>query len=84
MAETMRHKEESNSLLHHLIDVTSNETKFNKSLEDDSLSSLVAFDPIDTWFENGEDVTGRLKNKIINLSLLLGKFTINWERDSNI
>ena len=84
MAETMRHKEESNSLLHHLIDVTSNETKFNKSLEDDSLRSLVAFDPIDTWFENGEDVTGRLKNKIVNLSLLLGKFTINWERDSNI
>ena len=44
----------------------------------------MAFDPIDTWFENGEGVTGRLKNKIVNLSLLLGKFTINWERDSNI
>ena len=44
----------------------------------------MTIDPVNTWCEFGEDSAGRLEHYIVDLGLLLGKSTIDWERDGDI
>ena len=84
VTETVGHKEEADTLLHHLSDVTSEATEFDEAFEDDLLRQLVAVDPINARSEFGEDSTGRLEYQAVDLTLFLSEPTIDGERDGHI
>ena len=84
VAKSMRHKEETNALFHHLTNVTSETTKGNEALQNNLLSQLVAINPIDAWREFRKDGARRLQYYVINLSLLLGESSVDREGDCHV
>ena len=84
VTETVRHEDEADTLLHHLVDVSSEAAKFYKALQDAPLSELVAFDPVDTGSQHCEDGPRRSQHNVVNLSLLLSEHTIDGERNGDI
>ena len=84
MTKTVRHEDESNSLLHHFIDAACEHTELNKTLQRDPLRQLMALNPVGTWLEFLENGSGCLKHDIVDLSLLLCETTIDREGNRDI
>ena len=57
VAESVGHKEEANTLFHHLVDVTGETTKLNEAFKDDAFGKLVHIDPVSSGNKLGKDST---------------------------
>ena len=79
MAKAMRHEEESNALLHHLINVANEQAEINQALQSDALGKLVAFQPVNSRRTFCMAGTSSPKDDVVNRGLLLCEDTIDRE-----
>ena len=84
VTHSVRHENETNTFLHHLIDVSCETAQLYKALKDGSLCKLMEINPVNAWLKFCKDAPGRFKDNIVDLSLLLGELSINWEGNCHI
>ena len=84
VTHSVRHENETNTLLHHLIDVSCEAAQLHKALKDGSLCKLMEINPVNAWLKLCKDAPGRFKDNIVDLSLLLGELPIDREGNRHI
>ena len=84
VTETVWHKEEADTLLHHLLDITRQQTKLDKAGKDNTLSKNMALNPVNARCKLGKDSTGGLENDVVDGGLLLSEAAIYGEGYGNI
>lgn len=77
MAETVRHEQEPNALLHHHVDIATETSQFFKTRKDDSLSDSMHLNPVRARLESLENCAASSEHHLVDISLLLGEFAVD-------
>ena len=84
VTQTMRHEDETNAFVLHLLDVALEAAEIYQTLENDTLCEEVHVDPVDSGTEFLHHSLRGVVDNVVDCSLLLSKLTIHRERNSNI